>query len=129
MRISVRSSICQSSRSQASRFSRASQPYPNRPQHSACSPQEATPSPGEPVNRGRSLIVPGCGEEIIHFEGPLSVTREEYRVAPMAGDGWRRNLGPLPFRPLSVPSGPPGLPRLPALRRGAGTRGLAAKPV
>lgn len=123
MRISVRSSICQGSLSQASRFSRASQPYPNRPQQSACSPQEATPSPGEPVNRGRACIVPGCGEEIILFEGPLSVAREEYRVTPMAGDGRRRNLGLLPFRPLVCPLDPPGDPGSPPCGRVPGPGG------
>lgn len=44
------------------------------------------------------MIVPGCGEEIIPFRWPLGVTREEYRVTPMAVDGRRRNLGLLPFR-------------------------------
>jgi hypothetical protein len=87
-----------SSLSQTSGFSRASLPDPNRPKP-ACSPQEATPVAGRTGFKGCALIVPGCGEEIIPFEGLLGVTREEYRVAPMANDGRRRNINLLPFRP------------------------------
>lgn len=129
MRISVRSSIMSKQPLPGLSLFKGFAAVPKQARASACSPQEATPSPGEPVNRGRALIGPGCGEEIILFEGPLSVAREEYRVAPMAGDGTAQESWPASLSPPSVPSRPPGRPRLPALRQGARTRGLAAKPV
>jgi len=128
MRISVRSSICQA----ASPRPLAFQGLRSRTQtgHSkiARSPQEATPSPGEPVAGVALRLVPGCGEEIILFEGPLGVTREEYRVAPMADDGtaqesWPASLSP-PMRPLDPPGGPGS-----RLAAGSWVRGLALRPV
>jgi len=99
MRISVRSPIMSSSPSQASRFSRTSEPYPNVAETAPLSPGGHPFARQAGLRAGASCMVPGCGEERIPFEGPLGVTGEEYRVAPMADDGRRRNINPLPFRP------------------------------
>jgi len=124
MRISVRSHVRPGSLSQASRFSRASNPDPNGAETAPLSPGGYLFA-GRTGLRGRTLIVPGCGEERFPFRGVLGVTREEYRVTPVAVDMWRGNINPLPFRPRVCPQDPPAGPP-PA--KGAGPE-VAAKPV
>lgn len=119
MRISVRSPIVSSS----TRVPAAFQGPPDQPKRGrGCPALPRRPlRPRLSRGLGGALWVPGCGEEIIPLGRPLGVAAGRKRVAPVAENGWRGNINPLPFCPLSALDHlTPGLGPSPPPREGAG---------